>query len=287
LRAFRESYGLTEGFQFYIDSNTGGVHAKKFKNGGVNMVKELDLKGKVVLVTGAKQGIGRCIANRFAECGADIAVMDLSLSEDEDVCKEIKAHGVELLALSGDVYNEQSVEEIFAKIKDKFGRCDILANNAGITKDGMSKKMTVQQFSDVINVNLVGSFICSQKAMALMREVGECGSIINFSSVVGHMGNIGQANYSASKAGLLGLTKTFAKEGARDKIRCNAVAPGFIETPMTDVIPEKLKQANIDRIPLKRIGYPLDVANAVLFLGTDLSSFITGQCININGGSYM
>jgi 3-oxoacyl-[acyl-carrier protein] reductase len=251
------------------------------------MIKELDLKGKAALVTGAKQGIGRSVAARLAECGADVAVMDLRLSAEDEVCRDVAALGVKCLPLSGDVSKEESVSAVFDEIAKAFGHLDILVNNAGITRDALSKKMTSEQFRQVLDVNLVGSFLCAQRAMVMMRENGTGGSIVNFSSVVGSSGNVGQANYSASKAGIQGLTKTLALEGAKDRIRVNAVAPGFVLTPMTDVIPEKVRESIIAKIPLGRISYPIDIANSVLFLATDLSSFITGQVLHINGGRYM
>lgn len=254
--------------------------------GGPDMPK-LQLTGKVALVTGAKQGIGRCVALLLAQCGADVAVLDLSLSAQDEVCAAIAAEGVRCLPISASVTDEAAVQGAMATIKAQFGRLDILVNNAGITKDALSKKMSIEQFRQVLDVNLVGSFLCAQQAMALMREGGEGGTVINFSSVVGISGNIGQANYSASKSGILGLTKSLAKEGAKDQIRVNAVAPGFIETPMTQTIPAQLKEAMIGRIPLARIGQPEDVANAVLYFASDLASYITGQCLMVNGGQLM
>lgn len=248
-------------------------------------MKNIDLSGKAALVTGAKQGIGKTIAQTLAECGADVAVLDLSIGAGDEVARAVTACGVKCLTLSCDVSDEASVQAAFEQIEATFGRLDILANNAGITLDAMSRKMSVEQFRKVLDINLVGSFLCARQAMALMKETG--GSIINFSSIAGVMGNMGQANYASSKAGILGLTKTLALEGARNQIRVNAVVPGFIDTPMTAAMPEDIKKMAIEKIPLKRMGTTADIADAVLFLGSKLSSFITGQALQINGGRYM
>ncbi len=201
------------------------------------------------------------------------------------MCKAVRGLGVEYLPLSANVAEEETVEGAFAAIAQKYGKLDILINNAGITRDAMSKKMTVAQFRQVLDVNLLGSFLCAKKAMELMGKAG--GAIVNFSSIAGFLGNVGQANYSASKAGVIGMTRTLALEGARSHVRVNAVSPGFIATPMTETIPPEIKEAAISKIPLQRIGMPEDVANAVLFLVSDMSSFITGHCIHVNGGRYM
>jgi 3-oxoacyl-[acyl-carrier protein] reductase len=248
------------------------------------VIKELDLKGKAALVTGAKQGIGRSAARRLAECGADLILVDISLTPGDEVCGEAAALGVKCLPLSGDVSKEGDADAVFAELKKAFGRLDILVNNAGIRRDAMSKKMTLEQFRQVVDVNLTGSFIYAQRAMTLMRESGNGGSIVNFSSVSAFSGNMGQANYSASKAGIVGLTKTLAAEGAKDRIRVNAIAPGFVETPMIASVPDKVKEAIIAKIPLARASDPIEIANVVLFLASGMSSFITGQCIHVNGG---
>lgn len=248
-------------------------------------MKYIDLTGKVALVTGAGQGIGYVVAVELAKCGANVAVLDMKLDEDHPVCKAVREFGVQCLPLSGDVSEEDSVATAFEAVGQKFGRLDILVNNAGITRDAMSKKMTMAQFKKVLDVNLAGSFLCAQKAMELMGKNG--GSIINFSSIAAFIGNVGQANYASSKAGIIGLTRTLALEGARNNVRVNAVSPGFINTPMTDTIPPEIKEVAIAKIPLQRIGQPEDVANTVLFLASELSSFITGHCIHVNGGRYM
>ncbi|MPM53378.1 3-oxoacyl-[acyl-carrier-protein] reductase FabG [bioreactor metagenome] len=248
-------------------------------------MREIDLTGKIALVTGAGQGIGYAVAVELARCGAGVAVLDLKLDEKHPVCAAVRALGVDCLPISGNVADEASVAEAFAAVGRKFGRLDILVNNAGITRDAMSKKMTADQFRQVLDVNLLGSFLCAQKAMELMGKAG--GSIINFSSIAAFLGNVGQANYSASKGGIVGMTRTLALEGARNNVRVNAISPGFIATPMTETIPADIKEAAIAKIPLHRIGQPEDVANAVLFLASELSSFITGHCIHVNGGRYM
>jgi len=248
-------------------------------------MKEINLTGKVALVTGAGQGIGYSVAVELAKCGANVAVLDLKMDDEHAVCKTVRELGATCLPLSGNVADEDSVVSAFAAIQQKFGRLDILINNAGITRDSMSKKMTTAQFKQVLDVNLMGTFLCAKSAMELMGKAG--GAIVNFSSIAGFLGNIGQANYSASKAGVIGMTRTLALEGGRNNIRVNAVSPGFIATPMTETIPPEIKEVAISKIPLHRIGLPEDVANAVLFLVSDLSSFITGHCIHINGGRYM
>jgi len=248
-------------------------------------MKEINLKGKTALVTGAGQGIGYCVAVELAKCGANIAALDLKLEENHAVCKAVREAGAECLAISANVADEDSVLGAFAAIGQKFGKLDILINNAGITRDAMTKKMTAAQFRQVLDVNLLGTFLCAKSAMQLMGKNG--GAIVNFSSMAGFMGNIGQANYTATKAGVVGLTKTLALEGARNGIRVNAVAPGMINTLMIQTMPPEVKEGAISRIPLRRVGEPEEIANAVLFLVSDLAAFITGQCIHINGGRYM
>ena len=248
-------------------------------------MKRFEFEGKRALVTGARQGIGFAVALMLAECGAKVAVLDLHLDENDDICKAIQAVGGEYLPLSASVADSGDVKAAFAQVKEAFGGLDVLVNNAGITRDAVAKKMTAEQFDEVLAVNLKGSFLCAKEAMALMRDKG--GSIVNFSSASGFMGNVGQANYAASKAGVIGLTRTLALEGARHNIRVNAVAPGVILTPMTDSIPEEIRKQIIARIPLQHAGKHEDVANGVLFLASDLASFITGHCLHINGGRYM
>lgn len=248
-------------------------------------MEALNLAGKNAIVTGARQGIGKETAVALARQGANVVVIDLALAKEDAVCREIESMGVKCLPLCCDVSDEKAVEKTFAHIQEGWGQPDILVNNAGVTKDAMARKMNAAQFMEVINVSLLGSFLCSRQGLLHMREKG--GSIVNFSSIAGVMGNMGQANYSAAKSGILGLTKTLALEGARDGIRVNAVVPGFIDTPMTQAMPAANREAAIARIPLGRMGSPQDVANAVLFLASDMSSFITGHALQINGGRFM
>jgi 3-oxoacyl-[acyl-carrier protein] reductase len=245
----------------------------------------LGLSGKIALVTGARQGIGREVAVSLARQGAAIAAADIAISEEDEVCREAAAQGGDVLPICCDVSEEAAVAAAFQLVMERFGAVDVLVNNAGITRDAMSRKMSADQFRAVLDVNLTGSFLCARQAMDLMR--GRGGSIVNFSSMAGLLGNMGQANYTAAKAGIIGLTKTLALEGARDGIRVNAVAPGFIDTPMTQAMPEAQRLAAIARIPLGCGGAAADVANAVLFLAGDMSSFITGHVLHVNGGRFM
>jgi 3-oxoacyl-[acyl-carrier protein] reductase len=241
-----------------------------------------DIKGSVVLVTGSGQGIGKAIAEKFASFGANVVVSDLNKETAENTAKEISSMGVDTLAIACDVSNKEQVDSMFQKILEKWGKLDILVNNAGITMDGLFIRMKEEQWSKVLTVNLTSMFFCSQAAANIMRKVRK-GVIVNVSSIAAH-GNPGQANYSASKAGVIGLSNTLARELAPLGIRCNAIAPGFIKTPMTDKIPDKHKERILSNIPLARIGDPEDVANAVLFLSSDMAGYITGHVLNINGG---
>lgn len=250
-------------------------------------MKCIDLKGKTAVVTGARQGIGRAVAVELARCGADIFAVDLAITGQDEVCREIEALGAACWPVSCNVADEETVKALFAQVKEVRGAAEILVNNAGITKDAMTKNMTAERFRQVLDVNLVGSFLCAKETMLLLKETGRRGAIINFSSIAGFLGNAGQTNYSASKAGVVGMTRTMALEYARYGIRVNAVVPGFINTPMTAAIPEDLKQAGIAKIPLGRAGEPEDIANAVVFLASDQSDFITGHCVHVNGGRFM
>lgn len=245
------------------------------------------LKGKVAVVTGAGRGIGKAIALKLAENGADIVINDVPGSDyADDTKKEIEALGVRAIVVRGDVRNPADVEETVNAAKDTFGGIDIWVNNAGVTRDGLMLRMSEEDWDLVMDVNLKGAFNCI-KAVSKVMMKKRSGSIINIASVVGETGNVGQANYSASKAGLIGLTKTTAKEFSSRNIRCNAVAPGFIESHMTDVLTDDVKKRYYDSIPLSRFGTAEDVAKAVLFLASDLSGYITGQTINVDGGLVM
>ncbi len=250
------------------------------------MEEGLKLSGKVALVTGAAQGIGKAIALLLARNGADIAVSDINLEKAEETAKEISAIGPKAMAVKVDVANLSDVERMVEGILEKLAKIDILVNNAGITRDKLVLRMTEEDWDAVLGVNLKGTFNCTKAVLRHMAKQ-RSGKIVNIASVVGEMGNAGQANYSASKAGVIGLTKTIAKEYAQRGINVNAIAPGYIETPMTEALPEKAKEELRKLIPMERLGRPEDVAEAVLFLVSEESSYITGQVLNVNGGIYM
>ena len=244
------------------------------------------LSGKTALVTGCGRGIGKAIAKTLAKEGADIVVNDIDLDTAEKLAKDIGGFGGRVLVCCGSVGVMQDVTAMFSKIKKEFNRLDILVNNAGITRDNMLLQMTDQEWDQVLDVNLKGVFYCIREAAVMMKEQG-CGRIVNLSSVTALTGNVGQVNYAASKAGVIGMTKTLARELARYQITVNAIAPGFIETPMTESIPDDLKKSIIRGIPLGRAGNPQDVANVVKFLSSADSAYITGQVISCNGGLYI
>jgi 3-oxoacyl-[acyl-carrier protein] reductase len=248
------------------------------------------LNGKTALITGASSGIGRVIALKLAGLGAKIAVNYIDIGDikkdAEAVVAEIKAAGGEAGAYAADVSNEEQVSAMVKAIDADLGGVDILVNNAGITQDTLIMRMKVEQWEKVLDINLKGAFICTKAAIKGMMKK-RYGKIINIASVVGFSGNAGQANYSASKAGLVGLTKTSAQELASRGIRVNAVAPGFIRTAMTDVLPENVIEAMLAKIALGELGEPEDVAKAVAFLATPESDYITGNTIHVNGGMYM
>ena len=246
----------------------------------------MDLKGKIAIVTGAAQGIGKVIALGLAKCGADIAVSDINEDSLSSAVKEIEALGRKAIAVKMDVSSLKDCEAMVKKTIDAFGKVDILINNAGITRDTVLLRMKEEQWDQVIQVNLKGTFNCTKAVIRSMFKQ-KSGKIINISSVTGAMGNAGQANYSASKAAVMGFTKSIAREYAHCGITVNAVAPGFIKTAMTDAIPEKDRDAMISIIPAKRLGLPEDVADTVCFLASDMANYITGQVIHINGGMYM
>jgi len=235
------------------------------------------LDGRVALVTGAAQGIGEATARMMAAEGVRVACADVNVDGVQALASELGG-----LALGGSVSDAAAAADWVKQIVDRFGQLDVLINNAGITRDAMSHKMTMDQWDAVLEVNLKGSFVCAQAAMMAMRE-RNTGAIVNTASV-GAFGNIGQANYSASKAGIIGLTKTLALEGARYGIRVTAVAPGFVDTPMTAAIPDNIREQQIARIPLRRTAKPEDIARVHLFLVSDDSAYVTGQTIVIDGG---
>jgi 3-oxoacyl-[acyl-carrier protein] reductase len=250
------------------------------------MEGRLKLGGRVALVTGGAQGIGKAVALLLARNGADIVVSDINLEKAEEAANEIKSIGRKALAVKGDVANWNDVERMVEVILEKFAKIDILVNNAGITRDKLILRMTEEDWDAVLDVNLKGTFHCTKAVVRHMAKQ-RSGKIVNIASVVGEMGNAGQANYSASKAGVIGLTKTIAREFAQRGININAIAPGYIETPMTEVLPEKAKEELKKLIPMERLGKPEDVAEAVLFLVSEESNYITGQVLNVNGGIYM
>ncbi len=244
------------------------------------------LEGKVALVTGGARGIGKAIALTFAREGASLVIADVNREETEKTCSEIETLGRKSLLLEMDVTDYSSVEEGLNKILDKFTKVDILVNNAGITKDNLLLRMSIAEWDAVLNVNLKGCFNCI-KAVSRPMIKQRSGKIINIASIIGIIGNAGQANYSASKAGIIALTKTAAKELASRNINVNAVAPGFIQTEMTAKLPEDLKQKMKEAIPLNKFGSPQDVAAVCLFLALEDSSYITGQTIVVDGGMVM
>ncbi len=242
---------------------------------------------KVVFITGATRGIGKQIAITFAKEGYDVAINYRKENEDlENTKKEIEENGVKCFAVQGDVSSFEDCERFVKEIINEYGKIDVLVNNAGITKDTLLMRMKKEDFESVIDVNLVGTFNVTKNVIPYMMKA-RCGRIINISSVVGVSGNAGQTNYSASKAGIIGFTKSLAKEIASRNILVNAVAPGFIETNMTDVLKDEVKEAISKQIPLNRMGKAEDVANVVKFLASEDSSYITGQVINIDGGMLM
>lgn len=245
------------------------------------------LKGKVALVTGASRGIGKAIALALAENGAAVAV-NYSSSEASalEVAEIIRKNGGRAEIFKARVNEESEVEEMFTAVEKSLGPVDILVNNAGITKDNLLMRMKTEEWDSVIDVNLKGAFLCTRRAVKGMMK-NRYGKIINISSVVGFAGNAGQFNYSATKAGIIGMTKSAALECASRGIRVNAVAPGFIETDMTASLSDDVKAAYMEKIPLKSLGKPEDIANAVVYLASPLSDYMTGQTLHLNGGMYL
>jgi 3-oxoacyl-[acyl-carrier protein] reductase len=244
------------------------------------------LKDKVALVTGASQGIGWEIAQTLVVAGAKVAVAARTAEKLALLVGEIEAAGGEAIAIKMDVADAEQIKTGFKQVVEKFGRLDILVNNAAITRDGLAVRMKPDDWDAVIRTNLTGAHLCIQQALGSMMRA-RAGRIINVSSVVAQMGNAGQANYVAAKAGLIGLTKAIAMEIASRNITVNAVAPGFIETPMTDVLSDKVKEDLKARIPLGRLGLPRDVAASIVFLASDEAAYITGHVLDVNGGMYL
>jgi len=244
------------------------------------------LKDKVAIVTGASQGIGRATALALAEAGAKVAVAARNEEKLAALVAEIEAAGGVGFAVKMDVADGDQVKAGFKSVVEKFGRLDILVNNAAITRDGLAMRMKADDWEAVLKTNLTGAHLCIQQALATMMRA-RAGRIINISSVVAQSGNAGQANYVAAKAGLIGLTKAIAIEIASRNVTVNAVAPGFIETPMTDVLPDKVKEELKTRIPLGRMGSPREIAAAIVFLASDEAAYITGHVLNVNGGMHL
>jgi 3-oxoacyl-[acyl-carrier protein] reductase len=243
-------------------------------------------KDKIAVITGASRGIGRSIALAMSAAGATIVAMDVDQQSTDAVVEELRKSGGKALAVVGNVTVAEDAERMIDAAVKEFGRVDILVNNAGITRDGIFLRMKDEDWDAVLSVNLKGAFLCSRAASKVMTKQ-RYGRIINIASVVGQMGNAGQANYCASKAGLMGLTKSNARELARRNITVNAVAPGFIATAMTDALPEKVRTELTAQIPLERLGSAEDIANAVLFLASESAGYITGHVLSVNGGMYM
>ena len=244
------------------------------------------LDGKVALVTGAARGIGRAIAEELARAGADLALCDLQVEWLADTAKAVESLGRKAQCWAVNVSDSAAVNQVVGDVVKQCGKIDVLVNNAGITKDGLLIRMSDQDWDDVLNVNLRGSFLFTRAvARPMMKQRSGC--IVNIASIIGLIGNAGQCNYAASKAGLIALTKSSAKELAARNIRVNAVAPGFIESKMTEALGEEIRKKMLDAIPMGRFGQPADVAGAVLFLVGDASSYVTGQVLTVSGGMVM
>jgi 3-oxoacyl-[acyl-carrier protein] reductase len=245
------------------------------------------LTGRVAFVTGAGSGIGRAIARRFAEEGADIAAVDLNETAAAETADGVRALGRRAEAVRADVAVPSEVEAAAERTRAALGRIDILVNNAGLTRDVTIRKMTDDDWDRVIDVHLKGTFLCTRAVAARIRDGGRGGAIVNMSSISGKIGNFGQANYAAAKAGIVALTKVTAREYARYGIRANAIQPGLIDTPMIRAMGDELLKARIGDTPLGRIGRPEEIANVALFLASDLASFVTGAVIEVTGGRYL
>ncbi|TCS93910.1 3-oxoacyl-ACP reductase FabG [Hazenella coriacea] len=246
----------------------------------------MKLKDRVAIITGAANGIGRETAVLFAREGAKLLIADYDAESAQKVCEELQSEGVEVDFYQVDVSNKESVQGMAEAALAKWGRIDILINNAGITADGMLHKLSEENWQRVINVNLTGVFYCTQAVVPAMKEQG-WGRIITASSVSGVYGNIGQTNYAATKSGVIGMTKTWAKELGRHGIRANAIAPGFVETRMVEKVPDKVIDQLKKQIPVGRLGKPSDIANAYLFLASDEADYINGTVLHVDGGIVM
>jgi 3-oxoacyl-[acyl-carrier protein] reductase len=248
---------------------------------------QLSLKDKVALVTGGSRGIGRAIATSLAAAGATVVVnYKGNVAAADEVVRDIGAEDGQALAIQADISQSQEVERLFKAVLDRYGRLDILVNNAGITRDTLLLRMKEDDFDAVLDTNLRGVFLCTKAALRPMTKA-RAGRIINITSVVGLMGNAGQSNYAAAKAGIIGFTKSTAREIASRGITVNAVAPGYIETELTGLLSEQIRAAILENIPLGRLGAPQDVANLVCFLASDAASYITGETITVDGGMVM
>jgi len=245
-----------------------------------------NIENKIVIITGAARGIGFSLAETFAEHKATVIILDINKDIVENAIRKLSDKGYQAFGYEADITNSIRITEVFKEIYKKFGKIDVLINNAGITKDGLIMKMKESDWDAVMNVNLKGTFICTQKVSRYMLKQRD-GVILNIASVIGLMGNAGQANYAASKGGIIALTKSTAKEFSSRNIRVNAIAPGFIETEMTKKLPEEVVKKYAEVIPLQRMGKPKDVANLCIFLASNMANYITGQTIQVDGGLIM
>lgn len=243
-------------------------------------------EGRVAIVTGSARGLGKSIITRLAKEGAKVVVTDLKQEECDSVAAEINAQGGEAMAVACDVTNRASVQALAAATVERFGKIDVLVNNAGITKDASLKKMTDEQWDAVINVNLKSVFICTQEISKYMVQENY-GRVISMSSLAGVMGNFGQTNYAASKAGIVGMTKTWAKELGKNNITANCIAPGFMNTEMTKTIPQNIVDQMLSAIPVGRMGEPEEIAAAAAYLASEEAGFVNGVTLNVNGGMYV
>ena len=246
----------------------------------------MELKDKVAIITGSARGIGKAIANKLAQNGATVVICDLKMDDVQPTVDEFSSAGMNAIGLAVNVTDMKSVEALFGEVMSKLGKIDILVNNAGITRDALIVRMDEADWDSVLAVNLKGTFNCT-KCVAKIMMKQRSGKIVNIASIMGIIGNVGQANYSASKAGVIALTKTTARELGRRGVNVNAVAPGFIATKMTEALPEAQKEKILEAVPLGCVGYPEDVANAVAFLVSDSARYITGHVIQVDGGLAM